>query len=254
MYLQTLLCLASLLLHLKVEAKPTSDVAVIGSVFCDSCSENAYSKRSYFLKGAKVLIQCKFGRTSIAANRTTDRYGVYRLDIPLAGRFKCREGRETRSMCRAVLTDSASSHCSLAGLRRSASHAAVRVPRTPGSRLCVLNMNAVSSRPRTRDAGYCGSGAADSSIDSSLFFFWPLYPPLGLPWLHWPPLPFAFPPLPFPFNVVPLPDPSSLPFSLPPWLLPFLDPASLPFPFSLIPPLIPIPTPPPPYPFSLDQP
>lgn len=116
--------------------------------------------------------------------------------------------------------------------------------------MCILNLNALNYRPPKRNEVYCGAHSyrplsSSNNLDSSLFF-WPLIPPFLLPWLHWPPLPFAFPPLPFPFNLIPVPDPLSLPFSIPPWLLPFLDPASLPFPFSLFPPSTPSPPPFPP--------
>lgn len=233
-----------------VDSKPTSSnsITVVGSVFCDSCSENIFSKHSYFLQGAKVQIQCRFRANSvtITANKTTDQCGVYRLDIPPIDGFKCRKGKEKKPPCQAVLISSSSSLCNLTGLQRTTTHIAIKPKK---ANTCILNLNALNYRPPMRDAAYCGADSyrplSSSSLDSSLFF-WPLIPPFLLPWLRWPPLPFAFPPLPFPFNLIPLPDPSSLPFSIPPWLLPFLDPSCLPFPFSLFPPSTPSPPPFPP--------
>ncbi|XP_020259482.1 uncharacterized protein LOC109835924 [Asparagus officinalis] len=242
---------------LLVDSKPTSNnvtVTVIGSVFCDSCSDNAFSKRSYFLEGARVQIQCSFKANSmfIAANTTTDQYGVYKLNIPRLTGFRCRQGQVKKSQCQAVLIESPSSFCNVMGIRRSTTQITIK-PRK--SRLCILNLNTMNYKPPKRDVTYCGAikKPQTASLDSSLFF-WPLIPPFLLPWLRWPPLPFAFPPLPFPFNSIPLPDPSSLPFSLPPWLLPFLDPSSLPFPFSLFPPMTMPPNFPTPPPFPPERP
>ncbi|KAG0446949.1 hypothetical protein HPP92_028589 [Vanilla planifolia] len=70
-------------------AKPKTNITVIGSVFCDPCSENTFSKHSYFLPGVQVLIQCRFAVRSkasdeitVRAERTTDGFGLYKLDIP----------------------------------------------------------------------------------------------------------------------------------------------------------------------------
>ncbi|KAG0497236.1 hypothetical protein HPP92_001927 [Vanilla planifolia] len=207
-----------------------TNITVIGSVFCDTCSENAFSKHSYFLPGVQVLIQCKFAGSSgsseeitVKAKRTTDGFGVYKLDIPPVEGFQCRQGLEIKSVCSASLIQCPSSLCSIPGRQSSTAHMAIKSKLRD---ICILNLNTLNYHPLKRNDAQCGveMGKMSSNFDSSLCF-WPFFPPFGLPW----------PNLPFPFPRLPLPDPSSLPFSLPSWLLPFFKPPYLPFPFSLPP-------------------
>lgn len=210
--------------------------------------------------GAEVQIDCKFVANStsreamsITADRTTDRFGVYKLEIPPVDGFECREGREIKSMCRASLSKSSSRRCDVAGFRSSTAHVAVK---DRESNVCYFNLNALSYRPARRNVPRCGAKeAAMSSFATSSFIFWPILPPFGIPWPSLPfpfsPLPFLIPPsLPFPFPHISLPDPSSLPFPIPSWLLPFLKPPYFPFQFPPIPFLTPTPTPTPTPPYS----
>ncbi|WOL03732.1 proline-rich protein 4-like [Canna indica] len=225
-----------------------ANVTVLGSVYCDACSSNNFSKNSYFLRGALVLVQCKFAvnstsaasreEMSITAYRTTDRFGVYELDVPPVDGFECREGKEIRSMCRATLLKSPSKRCNVAGFSSATAHVAVK---DRGSGVCYCNLNALSYRPARRSVLRCGekkgvaAAVAGAPSSSSSLIFWPILPPFGLPWPNLPfPFPFLLPPsLPFPFPHIPWPDPASLPFHIPSWLLPFLQPPFFP---SLLPP------------------
>ncbi|KAM0822024.1 hypothetical protein ACQ4PT_071779 [Festuca glaucescens] len=215
----------------------SKNITVVGSVYCDACSNNTFSKHSFFLKGARVLIKCSFkvnNSTSIApeeisleAERTTDQHGVYKLDVPPVDGFECREGHELRSACRATLVRSSSSACNVPGLRGSTQHIALRGSRGAASAAaCFLNLNALNFRPAKRDGALChgGGGSNGDAFESSLFF-WPFLP------LFWPaPFGFPFPPstggggsaggtVSFPW-----------PFHVPEWLVPFLQPPFLPFP------------------------
>ncbi|CAL9775182.1 unnamed protein product [Musa acuminata subsp. burmannicoides] len=247
---------------LSAEALPhrIPHITVLGAVYCDACAYNNFSKNSYFLRGAEVQIDCKFVANStsreamsITADRTTDRFGVYKLEIPPVDGFECREGREIKSMCRASLSKSSSRRCDVAGFRSSTAHVAVK---DRESNVCYFNLNALSYRPARRNVPRCGAKeAAMSSFATSSFIFWPILPPFGIPWPSLPfpfsPLPFLIPPsLPFPFPHISLPDPSSLPFPIPSWLLPFLKPPYFPFTFPPIPFLTPTPTPTPTPPYS----
>ncbi|MQM06521.1 hypothetical protein Taro_039345 [Colocasia esculenta] len=263
-------------------APPPSNITVIGTVFCDICSNNTFTKHSYFLRGARVRVECSFKSNStakeeitISVERTTDRFGVYRVDVPPVDGFDCREGREIESFCRANLVRSSSALCDVPGLSISTEHVAVRCTKT---NLCVYNLNALNYRPPKRDLALCGAAPAaltgqslSKSIVDSALFFWPPFPPFGFHWPfpHWPPFPFPFPfpspsssfPFPFPF---PSPPPSfPFPFPSPPPSFPFpfpfpTPPPSLPFPFPSPPPSFPIPfvpsPPPPKFPFPLPPP
>lgn len=81
---------------------------------------------------------------SLEAERTTDQNGVYKLDVPAAGGFDCREGHDLRSACRATLVRSSSAACNVPGLRGSTQHIALR---SRATNACFLNLNALNFRP-----------------------------------------------------------------------------------------------------------
>ncbi|KAJ1290347.1 hypothetical protein BS78_02G235900 [Paspalum vaginatum] len=217
--------LALLMLGSGAEAKfLSSNITVVGSVYCDACSNNTFSKHSFFLKGARVLIKCSFKvnstsaeELSLEAERTTDQHGVYKLDVPPVDGFECREGHELRSACRATLVRSSSAACNVPGIGGSTQHIALR---SRATNACFLNLNALNFRPAKRDGALCHGGAAGGGFGSSLFF-WPFLP------LFWPPFRLPFPaPGAGAGGTVSFP----WPFPVPSWLVPFLRPPFLPFP------------------------
>ncbi|XP_010926790.2 LOW QUALITY PROTEIN: uncharacterized protein [Elaeis guineensis] len=186
-FLIVLVALGTKFFYVGALPKPISNITVIGAVFCDVCSNNTFSKHSYFIKGVEVLIQCKFKANSmpteeisIMAERTTDRFGVYKLDIPPVDGLECREGREVKSLCRASLIKSSSSLCSVPGLRRSTEHVAIK---SRDADICFFNLNALNFRPAKMDTSMCRTDEEQMSrpLNSSLFF-WPSWPLFGLPW------------------------------------------------------------------------
>ncbi|XP_008804096.2 uncharacterized protein LOC103717468 [Phoenix dactylifera] len=186
-FLIVFVALGTKFFYVEALPKPISNITVIGAVFCDVCSNNTFSKHSYFIKGAEVLIQCKFRANSmsteeisIMAERTTDRFGVYKLDIPPVDGLECREGREVKSSCRASLIKSSSSVCGVPGLRRSTEHVAIK---SRDADICFFNLNALNFRPANMDTLMCRTDKEPMSraLNSSLFF-WPSWPLFGLPW------------------------------------------------------------------------
>ncbi|RWW36785.1 hypothetical protein BHE74_00058162 [Ensete ventricosum] len=267
-------------LCLEADPKPISNVTVMGTVFCDACASSNFSQHSYFLEGegngnlkllmpcfaslhalllrlfgllpgVKVRVQCVLrvnatsaGEMRVAVDRTTDRFGVYNLDILPVDGFECREGRGVDSFCQASLVESPSSLCDVPGLSSSTEHVAVRGGE---GKLCLYNLNALNYRPSKKDADLCGydGDLSPSSANSSLFFC----PPFGFPWPFGPPLPFAPPPS-FPWPFAPPPPSFPWPFAPPPPSFPWPlapPPPSFPFPF---PPAVPNPPAPllPPFP------
>ncbi|XP_062199616.1 uncharacterized protein LOC133902053 [Phragmites australis] len=218
-----------LLMFSGTEAKFLSNnITVVGSVYCDACSNNTFSKHSFFLKGARVLIQCNFKvnstsseELSLEAERTTDQNGVYKLDVPPVDGFACREGHELRSACRATLVRSSSAACNVPGLRGSTQHIALR---SRATNACFLNLNALNFRPAKRDGALChgggGGGSGAGPAFGSSLLFWPFLP------LFWPPFRLPFPAPGGVGGTVSFP----WPFPVPNWLVPFLRPPFLPFP------------------------
>ncbi|KAL4364093.1 hypothetical protein GQ457_04G006210 [Hibiscus cannabinus] len=159
-----LLLLASSLKHgLSVEAQPSnpiSRITVVGVVFCDTCSSNTFSRHSYLLPGVEVNIECKFKarspktteQMSVSANRTTNRYGVYKLEIPRVDGVDCVEGLAIESVCQASLTGRKSRACGIPGLKTSTNQISVK---SKQDNLCIYSLNALSYRPTERNATLC---------------------------------------------------------------------------------------------------
>ncbi|XP_068657090.1 leucine-rich repeat extensin-like protein 3 [Aristolochia californica] len=240
--------------------KPFSKVTVVGTVYCDTCSNNSFSRHSYFLPGVRMQIECKFKASSskakqisLSLNKTTDKYGMYQFEIPSFEGFECQEGKLMESICQATAVRSSVSSCNTQGLKASTKH---MVTISKQAHLCIYSLNALNYRPHKRDLAVCGAYKEEMlprSLNSSEFFV-PFFPPFNFPLPPWPSLPLPpfpqfppLPPLPFPFPPIPfLPKPPSLPFPFPPLppLPPIFSPPSLPFPLPPLPPLPPIFTPP----------
>ncbi|XP_030959943.1 uncharacterized protein LOC126718110 [Quercus robur] len=255
-----LLVLASLFIHpLSLIAQPTnliSRITVVGVVYCDICSSNTFSRHSYFLPGADVQIQCKFKANSpktteqitFSVNRTTNKHGVYNLEIPTVDGVNCVEGLAVTTLCQVSLIRSSSAACNVPVLKTTSNVISVK---SKQDNLCIYNLNALSYRPLKKNDTLCGNQQEFSRSLNASKCFLPYFPPYGfplppLPQFPFPPLP-PLPPLPFP----PLPPFSSLPF---PPLPPF---PSLPFPFPRLPPFPPTPSlfsPPPPPAFNIRDP
>ncbi|XP_023515622.1 formin-2-like [Cucurbita pepo subsp. pepo] len=233
-------------------------ISVVGAVYCDTCLSNSISKHSYFLPGVDVHLQCKFRavapkmaeQMSFSVNRTTDKYGVYRLEIPSVDGSNCVDGMTMQSFCQATLIGTSSEVCNVPGLRTASEEISIK---SKQDNLCIFSLNALSYRPLKKNASLCGDQKEKTPdpLTSSKFFL-PFFPPYSFP--------FPFPPLP-PFPSFPLPPLPPLP-PVPYFPLPSCpNPPSLPFPFPPLPPFFPSPssppppsTPPPPPPFSLSDP
>ncbi|XVF16155.1 hypothetical protein REPUB_Repub10bG0007200 [Reevesia pubescens] len=150
-------------LSLKHEpAKNNAQITVIGLVYCDICSNNSFSRHSYFLPGAEVQIDCNFRafvpktreEISFSVNRTTDKHGVYRLEIPSVDGIVCAEAA-IASSCQASLVGSSATSCNVPGYRRSTTDQIAIKSRHPN--LCFYSLTALNFRPSKRDASLCGN-------------------------------------------------------------------------------------------------
>ncbi|KAJ7971725.1 Pollen Ole e 1 allergen/extensin [Quillaja saponaria] len=147
---------------LKVEpAKPNSQITVMGFVYCDICSNNSFSKHSYFISGAEVRIDCTFQAVSakssehiaLSVNRTTNKYGVYKLEIPSVDGIKCAEDSELVSSCQASLMRSSSSSCDVPGQRTTSDEITIK---SRQANMCIYSLSALNYRPSRRDITLCG--------------------------------------------------------------------------------------------------
>ncbi|KAL3835730.1 hypothetical protein ACJIZ3_010466 [Penstemon smallii] len=216
--------------------RPTSRITILGSVYCDVCHHNTFSKHSYFLPGVDVHVECKFKansprtteQISFSVNRSTNIYGAYKLEIPDIDGVDCAEDRAIESFCQASLIGSSVSRCNVPCTRSSSTEITVK---SKENNLCTYTLGALSYKPKKRNVTLCRNQSMElgNSWNSSKFFL-PYLPPYNV-FPQLPPLP-QFPHLP------PLPS-----FPLPPPYTNMNPPISLPFPF---PPPFPQAPPPPP--------
>ncbi|OAY32296.1 major pollen allergen Lig v 1 [Manihot esculenta] len=143
-------------------ANPTSSISVVGVVYCDTCSTNIFSRHSYFLPGVDVHVQCKFKAESpktaeqinFSVNRTTDRYGIYKLEVPQVEGVDCVDGSAIESLCQASVISSSSSACDVPGLKTTANEVSVK---SKQDNHCIYSLNALSFRPAKRNDILCGN-------------------------------------------------------------------------------------------------
>ncbi|KAH7577167.1 hypothetical protein ACOSP7_002031 [Xanthoceras sorbifolium] len=148
-------------LSLEVEpANTNAQITVMGFVYCDICSNNSFSRHSYFIPGAEVKIDCKFRTISprtreqiqFSVNRTTNRYGVYKLDIPSVDGIACTEATIVSS-CQASLMWSSSTSCNVPGYKTTTDQIAIK---SKQANLCIYSLNALNFKPSKIDITLCG--------------------------------------------------------------------------------------------------
>ncbi|KAJ8423090.1 hypothetical protein Cgig2_012977 [Carnegiea gigantea] len=143
--------------------KPYSHITVIGTVYCDICSNNSFSTHSYFLPGVEVKIDCKFKASApktaeeitFSVNRTTNRFGWYKLEIPSVDGIQCASDSAVVSLCRATLagtsssSSSSSSNCNVPGYKSTTDVVETNV--------CIYGLSALSFRTPKRSRALCGN-------------------------------------------------------------------------------------------------
>lgn len=156
--------------------------------------------------GVEVHIQCRFRATSpktseqisFSVNRTTDQYGVYKLDIPSVDGVNCMDGSTIVSLCQATLISSSTSTCNVPFLKSTTRQISVK---SKQDNLCVYTLSGLSYKPPQKNTTLCGHDQQlqlPNSLNSSKCYFpWPQlpFPPLqSMPPI--PSLPFPFPQFP----------------------------------------------------------
>ncbi|KAF3618537.1 putative actin-related protein 2 [Capsicum annuum] len=151
-------------LSLSAAAKVSnSHITVMGMVYCDICSNNSFSRHSYFMPGVEVKIDCTFKamstRTaelvSVSVNRTTNRYGVYRLEIPSVDGIECAAEKAVGNSCRASLIGSSSSSCNVPGSTRTTTDEITIKAKQANT--CIYSLTALNFRPTKKNVALCGN-------------------------------------------------------------------------------------------------
>ncbi|WVZ04730.1 hypothetical protein V8G54_018076 [Vigna mungo] len=110
----------------------------------------------YVHAGAEVKVDCMFKalsektaeQISLSVNRTTNKYGMYKLEIPSVDGVKCAEDSVVVSSCQASLIGSSSSACNVPGYRTTSNVIAIKARK---ANLCIYSFNALTFRPSKRD-------------------------------------------------------------------------------------------------------
>ncbi|KAK4417921.1 hypothetical protein Salat_2204800 [Sesamum alatum] len=144
-------------------AKPNSNpqITVMGMVYCDICSNNSFSKHSYFLPGVEVRIDCMFKaisprtteQISFSVNRTTNKHGIYKLEVPSVDGVQCARDKAVGNSCRASLVSTSSSSCNIPGFRTTSDEISVK---SRQANFCIYSLNALTYRPSKKDVALCG--------------------------------------------------------------------------------------------------
>ncbi|GLJ44999.1 hypothetical protein SUGI_0947240 [Cryptomeria japonica] len=59
-------------------------VRIVGSVFCDACYKQHFSKNSYFISGASVAVECRNNKQTpdFRIEAKTNDYGQFKMELP----------------------------------------------------------------------------------------------------------------------------------------------------------------------------
>ncbi|KAF3775990.1 Major pollen allergen Lol p 11 [Nymphaea thermarum] len=244
---------------------------VIGTVFCDTCSQRRFSSTSHFISGATVAIECGDGkgRSIFKQEVRTDRRGEFKVELP----FPVNHNRRRIKRCSVILVRSSEPDCSVIS---NAVSSALKLKSTRGG-LHIFSAGFFTFKPLhqpdvcsqkpiltpvkhgafpfhgvARRGSLIAAKRSKRSLSGILnptgFFSPPTIPLIPSP----PAFSFPFPPNPFqpPPSVLPIPPPAN-PFPNPFQPPPFFSFPNPPNPFRSPPYFPPIPflNPPPPPPF-----
>lgn len=163
-----LFLLSSLFLHRPFLVEPAKSkpinpqIIVMGMVYCDICSNNTFSRHSYFLPGVQVKVDCTFKANSprtteqiqFSVNRTTNRYGIYKVEIPSVDGILCAREKAVGNSCRASLLSSSSSACDVPGSRTTSDEIAITSRK---ANTCIYSLGLLNFRPSRRSIALCGN-------------------------------------------------------------------------------------------------
>ncbi|CAI9111634.1 OLC1v1011897C2 [Oldenlandia corymbosa var. corymbosa] len=135
-------------------------ITVMGMVYCDICYNNSFSTHSFFLPGVEVRIDCKFKAHSattseditFSVNRSTNRYGIYKLQIGSVDGVNCAAG--FGNSCRATLLSpsTAAAACSVPGSTTTSDEITIE---STLSNTCIYSLTALNYRPPSLNLTLC---------------------------------------------------------------------------------------------------
>ncbi|WOG81757.1 hypothetical protein DCAR_0100908 [Daucus carota subsp. sativus] len=164
--LSIFLLFLTIIVPLQVEAHKVGhrlpQITVMGIVYCDICSNNTFSRNSYFLPGAEVKIECRFQATSprtneqitFSVNRTTNKHGIYKLELAAIDGIECARENAIGNLCRASLIRSSNHACNVPGYKSTTDEITIK---SQAANLCIYSLNVMNFRPSKTDIALCGN-------------------------------------------------------------------------------------------------
>ncbi|XP_065637631.1 uncharacterized protein LOC112023845 isoform X2 [Quercus suber] len=92
---------------------------VVGSVYCDTCFQEDFSKSSHFISGASVAVECKYGTSKPSFHKEvkTDQHGEFKVHLP----FSVSKHVKKIEGCSVKLISSSEPYCAVASTATSSS-------------------------------------------------------------------------------------------------------------------------------------
>ncbi|XP_004507286.1 uncharacterized protein [Cicer arietinum] len=90
---------------------------VVGTIYCDTCSQQAFSQESHFISGASIAIECKMEKTKqiFYEEVKTNEHGEFKVKLP----FIVKKHVKRIKGCNFKLISSNEPHCSIASTSTS---------------------------------------------------------------------------------------------------------------------------------------
>ncbi|XP_050270463.1 protein PELPK1-like isoform X6 [Quercus robur] len=196
--------------------KKLPSAIVVGSVYCDTCFQEDFSKSSHFISGASVAVECKYGTSKPSFHKEvkTDQHGEFKVHLP----FSVSKHVKKIEGCSVKLISSSEPYCAVASTATSSSlHLKSRKQGTHIFSAGFFTFkplkqpNLCNQKPSIQNSKELGSNKLSLPPTDGLDFPPPIQDPTS-PYL--PPLPKLpeLPPLPL---LPPLPNLPGLPFPPP---------------------------------------
>lgn len=105
--------------HGKKVPSSSPSAVVIGTVFCDTCFQEDFSKTSHFISGTSVVVECGDGslKPSFQKEAKTNEHGVFKVHLPISVSKHVRKIKR----CSVRLISSSEPYCSVASTATSSS-------------------------------------------------------------------------------------------------------------------------------------
>lgn len=210
---------------------------VVGTVFCDTCSQQRLSKSTYFISGAIVAVECRdhtTSETNFRQQAKTNKNGNFKVVLP----FSVQEHTNKMETCSVKMIKSSDPFCSVPSSATSSSLKLKNSKIRDGTRVFSAGYFAFKPLKQPTSCNRKNTDILKSKQVNPQLPFPPIVPPVIQPPSILPPNPLQPAPLiPNPFQppaplipIIPMPPlpiltpPSPPPTVLPPFIPPFLPP------------------------------